>query len=170
MGLYSEMLDEQRIKKNFQDAQKILMITCPGCACESLSYAKDLPCRSLEVGKDMEHSALAVHMVRDEWNERLVDMGKEVTHISIAFPCEMFDTDRNQISAQLTDHDTVAVLCCMSGCIAIKDMLPAFEGRIVPMMKTSGSFVFRLVRDETGKNSKVERETARIMRFGKREE
>lgn len=167
MGLFSEMLAEERIKDGFKESKNILMITCPGCACESLSYSEGLPCRSLEQGKDMEHSAIAVHMVRDKWDEILKQMKKNVTHISVAFPCEMFDTERERILDKLQGNDTVAILCCSSGCIAIKDMLPDFNGPFVPMMKSTGTFVFRLVLDETGKNSKVDRQTARVVRFSK---
>jgi len=165
MGLYSEMLDQNRIKNSFKDSKKVLMITCPGCACESLSYTEGLPCRALQQGKDMEHSALAVHMIRDRWDAVLKQMGLQVSHISIAFPCEMFDTDRNLILEKLNDNDTVAVLSCSSGYLAIRDMLPDFRGKIVPMMRTSGTFVFKLVPDETGENSKVDQKTARVVRF-----
>ena len=165
MGLFSEMLDEGKIRTSLRNSNNILMITCPGCACESLSYTEDLPCRALEQGKDMEHSAIAVHRVRDRWDSLLREEGKRVEHVSIAFPCEMFDTDREQIFRLARGKDTVAVLACASGFIAIRDMFPDFAGRLIPMMRTAGSFVFRLVPDETGENSKVDRTTARIMRF-----
>ena len=164
MGLFSEMLNEDRILKSVNDSENILMITCPGCACESLSYTEGLPCRAIVQGKDMEHSALAVHMVRDKWNEKLKEMGKKVSHISVAFPCEMFDTDRIQIINKLEGNDTVAVLACSSGFVAINDMLPELKGKIVPMMKTTGTFVFKLVSDETGENSMVDQKTARVIR------
>lgn len=165
MGLFSEMLDEERIKEGFQGSENVLMITCPGCACESLSYTEGLPCRSIDQGKDMEHSAVAVHTVRDKWDGILKQMEKNVTHISVAFPCEMFDTERQRIADKMQGIDTLAILCCSSGCVAIKDMLPDFKGTFVPMMKTSGTFVFKLILDETGENSKVDPKTARVMRF-----
>ena len=169
MGLFSEMIDAERIKSTFRGGKNVLMITCPGCACESVSYTEDWPCRALEQGKDMEHSALAIHRMRDKWDEILRDMGLTVSHITIAFPCEMFDTDRAQIMEAISGCDTVGVLCCGSGCVAIRDMLDALDIRIVPMMKTSGTFVIRLVKDETGLNSKVDRESARIVRFSKKQ-
>lgn len=167
MGLFSEMLDEKRIKDGFKDSGHVLMITCPGCACESLSYTEGLPCRALESGKDMEESAVAVQRVRDQWDRVLKEDGKKVTHISVAFPCEMFYTERERILEKLQDADTIALLCCSSGYVAVKDMLPDFLGRFVPMMKTTGTFVFKLVLDESGKNSKVEQETARVIKFSK---
>ncbi|MEA4893092.1 MAG: hypothetical protein VB085_11110 [Peptococcaceae bacterium] len=165
MGLFSEMLDEGRIRSSLQNSKNVLMITCPGCACESLSFSEDLPCRALEQGKDMEHSAIAVHRVRDRWDVALREMGIGVEHVSIAFPCEMFDTDRERIVQLAREKDTIAVLACGSGFIAIRDMFPDFKGKLVPMMRTAGTFVFRLVPDETGENSKVDQKTARVMRF-----
>jgi hypothetical protein len=141
------------------------MITCPGCACESLSYSEDLPCRALKHGKDMEHSALAVHMIRDKWDAILRKEKKSLTHITITFPCEMFDTDRKLILEKLGTNDTVAVLACSSGFIGIRELLSAYKGRIVPMMQTAGTFVFRLISDGQGEYSKVDRETARIVKF-----
>jgi hypothetical protein len=141
------------------------MITCPGCACESLSYSEDLPCRALKHGKDMEHSALAVHMTRDKWDAIFRKEGKTLTHITIAFPCEMFDTDRELILEKLGENDAAAVLACSSGFIGIKDLLSTYKGRVVPMMKTAGTFVFRLISDEQGEYSKVDKETARIVKF-----
>lgn len=167
MGLFSEMLDKERIEASFKGSEHLLMITCPGCACESLSYTEGLPCRALESGKDMEESALAVHMVRDQWDAVLKEAGKKVTHISIAFPCEMFDTERERILEKIQDADTIALLCCSSGYVAVRDMLPDFQGTFVPMMKTTGTFVFKLVLDESGKNSKVEQDTARVIKFSK---
>lgn len=167
MGLYSKMLNEQTIRQSFEGAKNILMVTCPGCACESLSYSENLPCRSLQQGKDMEHSALAVHMVRDKWDAILRDMGIEVFHLTIGFSCEMFDTDRQKIAHDLAGKDTIGVLCCSSGYVGLKDAYPDFPGKLIPMMRTAGTFVFRLVRDETGENSKVDRATARVISYGK---
>jgi hypothetical protein len=167
MGLFSEMLDEQKIRQSFADVKNVLMITCPGCACESLSYSENLPCRALQQGKDMEHSALAVHMIRDKWDAILQEMGIQVSHLTIGFPCEMFDTDRQIIADNLDGKDAIGVLCCSSGYVGLKDAYPDFPGKMVPMMKTAGTFVFRLVPDETGENSKVDRDTARVIRFGK---
>ncbi|OAA87958.1 MULTISPECIES: hypothetical protein [Clostridium] len=165
MGLYSEMLDEQRIKNMFQGSKNVLVITCPGCACESLSYSDDLPCRSLDQNKDMVHSAIAVHRIRDKWNKILETMNINVNNISVAFPCEMFDTERESIWKELNDIDTIAILACSSAYVAIKGMLPEFKGKFIPMMRTVGTFVFTLIKDETGLNSKVDRKTAKIQRF-----
>jgi len=166
MGLYSIMLDEQRIRDMVGDGQDILIISCPGCACESLSYGEGLPNRLLEQGKDMDSSAVAVNLVRTRWEEMLRAMGKRVDHLSVVFPCEMFDTERENILAALSGHDTVMILACGSAYTGIRDILSDWYGKIVPMMQTKGSFVFRLVKDESGKYSKVEQETARINRFG----
>lgn len=158
------MLDKQRILRDFEDSQKILMITCPGCACESLSYSENLPCRSIMQGKDMEQSAIAIHQVRDRWDRLLKELGKEVKHLTVAFPCGMFDTDRELIIESLDNCDTVAVLGCSSAFIGIKDTLDPFHsGKFVPMMKTTGTFVLRLVKDETGENSIVDQDSARII-------
>lgn len=165
MGLFCEMLDKERIKNSFTNSSNVLMVTCPGCACESLSYTEGLPCRAIEQGKDMEHSAIAVHVVRDKWDEILKQMELNVKHISVAFPCEMFDTDRELIIDKSEGIDTVAVLGCSSALIAIRDMLLDFKVTIVPMMKTSGTFVFKLIPDETGQYSKVDQKTARVIRL-----
>ena len=147
------------------------MVTCPGCACESLSYTEGLPCRALDQGKDMEHSALAVHMVRDRWHAILTGLGKEVSHISIAFPCEMFEPDRAAILERLAGNDTVAILACSGAFVALRDLLASHTARgirLVPMMKTTGTFIFRLVYDETAENSMVEKDTARILNFSEK--
>ena len=162
MGLYSVMRDENLLLTAAQSARSILMISCPGCACESLSYEEDLPNRLLEQGKDMDSSAVAVNMVRTRWVDRLTAMGKQVDTLSVVFPCEMFDTDREAILSALPGHDTVMILACGSAYIGIQDILKEYQCTIIPMMHTKGSFVFRLVKDETGKHSKVERATARI--------
>ncbi len=167
MGLFSEMLGEERIDRSLANSRVILIITCPGCACESLSYSYNLPNRSLKEGKDMEHSALAVHLIRDRWDERLRLSAKEVKHITISFPCEMYDSDCDRIISALDGVDTVAVLSCSSGFIGIRDLLLVNRPNmlVVPMMKTSGTFVFRLVTDEDGENCKVDHTSARIVRF-----
>jgi hypothetical protein len=165
MGLFSEMLEESKILNRCAGSKNILMITCPGCACESLSYTEDLPCRALNQGKDYEKNAFAVHQIRDKWNEKLTQMGMNVNHLTIAYPCEMFDTECELIRKSLSDNDTIAILACSSGYLGIKDILPDFKGKYVPMMKTSGTFVFKLVKDETGQYSKVDKDSARIIRF-----
>ncbi len=170
MGLYSVMREEAQILKEVKDAEKILIISCPGCACESLSYEEDLPNRLLAQGKDMDASAVAVGIIRTRWVNKLEGLGYAVDYLSVVFPCEMFDTDREAILKALPGHDTVMILACGSAYTGIRDILSDYPGRIVPMMQTRGSFVFRLVRDETGKHSKVERESARINRFSKAKE
>jgi hypothetical protein len=169
MGLFSEMLPARKIKESLTEAGKVLMITCPGCACESLSYSEGLPCRALARGKNLEQSAIAVHRVRDRWDEIVRDMGKTTRHVTIAFPCEMFDTDRENIFAALDDGgnpaDTVAALACSSGFAAIRELLKGLNVRIVPMMKTTGTFIFRLVPSASAEESVVDREGARITRF-----
>lgn len=166
MGLYSVLLDENRILQAVEGAKNILLISCPGCACESLSYKEDLPNRLLEQGKDMDASAVAVSLVRARWVKKLRGLGKQVDELSVVFPCEMFETDRQSILGTLPGHDTVMILACGSAYIAIRDILADYRGTIVPMMQTKGSFVFKLVRDESGKYSKVEKESARINKFG----
>lgn len=170
MGLYSVMRSEAQILEGAKNARDILIISCPGCACESLSYEEDLPCRLLEQGKDMDASAVAVNIVRTQWVNKLEGRGCAVDYLSVVFPCEMFDTEREQILAVLPGHDTVMILACGSAYIGIRDILKDFKGRIIPMMQTKGSFVFRLVKDETGKHSKVERASARINSFAKTKE
>ena len=170
MGLYSVMRDEAQILKEAKDAKNILIISCPGCACESLSYEEDLPNRLLEQGKDMDASAVAVNIIRTQWVNKLENLGYQVDYLSVVFPCEMFDTEREQILAALPGHDTVMILACGSAYIGIRDILKDYTGKIIPMMQTKGSFVFRLVKDETGKHSKVERASARINSFSKAKE
>ena len=170
MGLYSIMLDEQRIRDMVGDGQDILIISCPGCACESLSYGEGLPNRLLEQGKDMDASAVAVNIIRTQWVNKLEGLGYQVDYISVVFPCEMFDTDREEILKAIPGRDTVMILACGSAYIGIRDILKDYQGKIIPMMQTKGSFVFRLVKDGTGKHSKVERESARINRFSKAKE
>lgn len=162
MGLFSEMRAEQKILEDLKDAKKVLIISCPGCACESLSYTEGLPCRSLEETKDMEKNAYAIYAMKSKWEEQLKQIGKTVSSISVVFPCEMFDTQRAQIYEAVKEHDAVAVLSCSSGMVAIHDMFPEKDFKLVPMMKTSGSFVFRLIKDDSGKFSKVDKKTARI--------
>ena len=44
----------------------------------------------------MEHSAPAVHLIRDRWDERLRLSAKEVKHITISFR-EMYDSDCDRL-------------------------------------------------------------------------
>lgn len=165
MGLFSEMLDDEKILRRLEGSNKILILTCPGCSCESLSYSLGLPNRSLAQGKNMEESAVAIHSMRLRWEKLLRNAGKEVRHISIAFPCEMYETDRELIRSSVQDADTVAILACSSGFLGIRDMFKGVDLNFVPMMKTSGTFVFKLITDESGAHSVVDKSTARIVRF-----
>ena len=165
MGLFSQMLDDERIISRLKNSKKVLLLTCPGCSCESLSYSLGLPNRSLAQGKNMEESAVAIHLMRVRWEEIIKKAGKEVRHISIAFPCEMYETDREYIRNSVGDVDTIAILACSSGFLGIRDMFKGRNLNFVPMMKTSGTFVFQLITDESGEHSIVDRESARIVRF-----
>lgn len=165
MGLFSEMLDDEKIISRLKDSKKVLILTCPGCSCESLSYSLGLPNRSLAQGKNMEESAVAIHAMRVKWEEIIKKASKAVKHISIAFPCEMYETDRELIRNSVGDADTIAILACSSGFLGIRDMFKGRDLNFVPMMKTSGTFVFKLVTDESGEHSVVDRDTARIVRF-----
>ncbi len=167
MGLFSQMLEDERILKALEPYEKILIVSCPGCACESLSYTEDLPNRRIEQLADMDANAVAVNIVRGQWVERLASLGKQVNYVSVVFPCEMFDSEREKIFEALGDHQVIAVLACSSAWLGIRDMLEGITLPIVPMMKTSGSFVFKLVKDETGEFSKVDIASARINTFAK---
>lgn len=163
MGLYSELLNDGRILADIGDAKKIAIITCPGCACESIAYRTGGPCRTLAKGKDMDSSAAAVEAVRDEWDRKLSELGKTVTHATVSFPCEMFENERNAILRASEAQEIVAVLGCSSAFLAIyrlcKDRSPA---KVIPMMKTLGVFALNLVEDETGSYSVVDREHSEI--------
>ncbi|MDR1903476.1 MAG: hypothetical protein LBQ88_14520, partial [Treponema sp.] len=65
MGVYCRMIADGVILEQLRGLKRILIIICPGCACESLSYDKQLPNRSLIEGKGFEHIAIAVHKERD---------------------------------------------------------------------------------------------------------
>ena len=163
MGLYSEMLNDQRILMDIGDKEKVLIVTCPGCACESLAYKNGGPCRTLAKGKDMDSSAAAVEAVRDRWDEKLSSLGKKVSHVTVSFPCEMFENERRSIIDASEGQEIVAVLGCSSAFLAVyrllKDKNPA---KGIPMMKTLGFFALNLVEDETGSYSVVDKEHSEI--------
>lgn len=163
MGLYSEMIEEEKIFERLEDSKNILLITCPGCTCESLSYSEEIPCRKIEE-RDMEKNALATLEVRNKWINKLSNQGKNVKTINVIFPCEMFDDERDKITNNLNNVDTVLILACSSAYVGIKDLIKNKDIKIVPMMKTKGSFVMRLVKDESGANSRIDKENSRIFK------
>ncbi len=166
MGLYSEVLSEDRILKDIGDARNVLIVTCPGCACESIAYRNGGPCRTIAKGNDMDSSAAAVEAVRDEWDARLTALGKNVSHVTVSFPCEMFENERRSIINAAEGADAVAVLGCSSAFLAVhrllKDINPA---KTVPMMKTLGFFALNLIEDESGTHSVVDREHSEVFYF-----
>jgi hypothetical protein len=88
--------------------------------------------------------------------------------LTIAFPCELLEKERETIEQKVKianekAPDAVCVLACGSGFIGIRDILPGFAGKIIPLMKTAGTFVFHLKEDQSGKYSIVEQENARIL-------
>jgi hypothetical protein len=159
------MLTDEKIIQSLKGVKKVLVITCPGCACESLSYDKQLPNRSLVEGKGFENAAVAVHKERDRLLKIFSGAGIETSAITVAFPCELVETDCERIVESAETADAVCALACTGGFLGIRDILPAYNGKIVPLMRTAGTFVFHLKIDEDGAYTIVERENARIVRF-----
>jgi hypothetical protein len=165
MGVYCRMLDDEKILQSLKGIKKVLVLTCPGCACESLSYDKQLPNRSLVEGKGFENAAVAVHKERDRLLGIFSNMGIETSAITVAFPCELVETDCERIAKSAETADAVCVLACTGGFLGIRDILPAYSGKIVPLMRTAGTFVFHLKVDESDAYTIVEPGNARIVRF-----
>jgi hypothetical protein len=159
------MLPDETIIKSVTGMKKAVILTCPGCACESLSYDKQLPNRSLVESKGFENSAIAVHHERDRIVRLLDSRGIMCDMLTAAFPCELLETERERIVQKAQGADAVCVLACTGGFIGIRDILGGFGGKIVPLMKTAGTFVFHLKADAAGQYSMVERDNARILRF-----
>jgi hypothetical protein len=163
------MIADEVIIKKIKENKKILIITCPGCACESLSYDKQLPNRSLTEDKGFENIAIAVHKERDRIAALCNTMGIGVDSITVAFPCELVETECARIEQKVKSVDAVCVLACTGGYIGIHDILPDYQGKIIPLMKTLGTFVFHLKVDESGENSIVEKSNARILYFSSKQ-
>jgi hypothetical protein len=159
------MLSDERIIKNLEDVKTALVLTCPGCACESLSYDKQLPNRSLREGKGFEHIAVAVHKERDRITSLFSKIGIETDTLTVAFPCELVETDCERIIKIAENKDAVCVLACTGGLLGIRDILTSYDGKIMPLMKTVGTFVFHLKVDESGDYTIVEKKNARILHF-----
>jgi hypothetical protein len=169
MGVYCQMLSDEKIIKSLEDAKKTLILTCPGCACESLSYDKGLPNRSLNEGKGFENIAVAVHKERDRIKEFFLRAGIETNTMTVAFPCELVETDCRQIVKMAGDVDAVCVLACTGGFLGIRDILADYSVKITPLMRSVGTFVFHLKIDDSGDYTFVERENARILHFSAKE-
>jgi hypothetical protein len=163
------MIADETIIQKIKGFQKILIITCPGCACESLSYDKQLPNRSLTENKGFEHIAIAVHKERDRLAALCNAMGTAVDVITVAFPCELVETECARIEQKARYVDAVCVLACSGGYTGIHDILPEYQGKIIPLMKTLGTFVFHLKVDDSGENSIVEKSNAKILYFSSKE-
>ncbi|GHV80693.1 hypothetical protein AGMMS49944_24840 [Spirochaetia bacterium] len=165
MGVYCQMLEDAAIMKNLTGLKKVLIITCPGCACESLSYDKQLPNRSLAEGKGFENIAIAVHRERDRIAQICAAAGIETDTITVAFPCELVETECERIVLAAENTDAVCVLACSGGFLGIRDIMPDYPGKIIPLMKSAGTFVFHLAIDPAGSYSLVKRQGARILHF-----
>jgi hypothetical protein len=163
------MLTDEKIIKILGDVKRVLILTCPGCACESLSYDKQLPNRSLREGKGFENIAVAVHKERDRIIGLFANIGIETDTLTIAFPCELVETDCERIIKAVENKDAICILACTGGFLGIQDILTSYDGKIRPLMKTVGSFVFHLKIDDSGDYTIVERENARILHFSTRE-
>ncbi|MDR1418767.1 MAG: hypothetical protein LBI86_00130 [Treponema sp.] len=169
MGVYCQMLADEKIMKSLEGVKKALVLTCPGCACESLSYDKGLPNRSLNDGKGFENIAVAVHKERDRIKDFFSRAGIKTNTMTVAFPCELVETDCRQIVKMAEDVDAVCVLACTGGFLGIRDILAGCGVKIAPLMRSVGTFVFHIGIDDSGNYTFVERENARILRFSTRE-
>jgi hypothetical protein len=169
MGVYCQMLDDEKIIKSLENAKKVLILTCPGCACESLSYDKHLPNRSIHEGKGFENIAVAVHKERDRIINLFSKIGIEADALTVAFPCELVEKDCERIIKTTENKDAICVLACTGGFLGIRDILTSYSGKITPLMRTAGTFVFHLKIDESGDYTIVEKENARILHFSVQE-
>jgi hypothetical protein len=159
------MLTDEKIIKSLEDVKTALVLTCPGCACESLSYDKHLPNRSLREGKGFENIAVAVHKERDRIVDLFSKLGIETDTLTVAFPCELVETDCERIIRTAETKDAICVLACTGGFLGIRDILTSYSGKITPLMRTVGTFVFHLKIDDSGDYTIVEKENARILHF-----
>jgi hypothetical protein len=167
MGVYAELLSDEEIARLVEGAgTKVLLVTCPGCACESISYAKGVPNRSLAGGKDFEHSALAVHAERDRLERLLRAAGKVVENVTIGFPCEMYDPERELARERAEGKDFVAVLACGGGLLGMRDALEGLATPLIPLMRSVGTFMFRIIKDPCGESTIVDAARSRIIRSG----
>lgn len=170
MGLYSTLLDHDAVSGRLQPFDRVLMVVCPGCACESIAWACGGPCRALHA---QGNAAEAVNRVRQTWVSELTAQGKQVRSVTVAFPCEMFDSERAQITEALGDAQAVAVLACSGGSAAVQQLIReqgADNVRVIPLMRTAGTFSLRLVKDETGEYSVVDKAHSRVTLFGHADE
>jgi hypothetical protein len=163
MGVYSKMLGDEIILKNVAGVNKLVIITCPGCACESLSYNKGLPNRVLKEISGIENAAIAVHIERDRLARLFVELGIVVDTHTSTFPCELTEPECVRIAEKAHGTDAVCVLACSGGFIGVRNVLPRYEGKIIPLMRSTGAFVFRIITAEGGAYSVVEQESAKII-------
>lgn len=166
MGVYCEPITDELILKKVEGVKNVALIVCPGCACESLAYYKSLPNRLISSeGKDMEQSAVAVCLESDRLMKMLESKGISVERCLVAFPCEMFASEREHIRKVAEGKDVVLVLACAGGFVGVRDVLVESDIKIVPLMKSMGTFVLYLVPDENGVHSVVDKEKSKIVRF-----
>jgi hypothetical protein len=165
MGVYCQMLSDEKIIKSLEHIKSALVLTCPGCACESLSYDKQLPNRSLREGKGFENIAVAVHKERDRIIDLFSNIGIETDTLTVAFPCELVETDCERIIKLAVNKDAICVLACTGGFLGIRDILASYGGKIAPLMRTVGTFVFHIKIDDSGDYTIVEKKNARILHF-----
>jgi hypothetical protein len=167
MGVFCEMFDDSAIKEKLKGVKSLLMLSCPGCANECLSYAKGIPNRLISCeGKNMEEVNAALRIEGERWASIFKEMGIVAEQHIIAFPCLLFETEIDLIQKSAAGKDAVAVLACSSGFFGIKDILKDFHGKFIPMMKTSGMRAFKLLKDKNNSDYNiVDRESAHITRF-----
>ncbi|MCR1900170.1 hypothetical protein NSA47_14480 [Irregularibacter muris] len=167
MGLYSEMLEKEKIIKNLEDSKKVIIIVCPGCACDSIAYSLDYPDRRVEPSGDMAQDAVAINMVKKEWEEELEKQGKTVGYFWISDPCKLTDFECEDLRRETENYDTVAVLGCPSACAGIHRAIKDSKKKIVPMMKVVGSYVFHMKPDEKNENFYIDKEASYVKLFNK---
>lgn len=166
MGIYCEPITDEAILKKVQGVKKAALVVCPGCACESLAYYRSLPNRLISTeGKDMEQSAVAVCRESDRLTKLLENKGISVERCMVAFPCEMFENDREKIRKVAEGKDAVLVLACAGGSVGVRNVLSESGIQVVPLMKSVGTFVLYLVHDESEVYSIVDKEKSKIVRF-----
>ena len=143
MVVYSELIPPEAILRGVGNAKKVTIIACPHCANLSVAYAKAIPFGKA-IGGDLlsmiTSKPSAIILEAKKIKELLESKGiaaKIEVLGKLMPPCGLSEAGYQKIAKISKDSDCVVALCCISGCLGMKNALPK-TCKIFPAMNTVG--------------------------------
>ena len=143
MVVYSELIPPEAILRGVGDAKKVTIIACPHCANISVAYAKAIPFGKARGGDLLSMITSKPSAIIEEAKsiKALLENKGITTKIEILGklmpPCGLSEAGQRKIAKISGDSDCVIALCCVSGCLGMKNALPK-ACKTFPAMNTVG--------------------------------